>query len=160
MSTPWRLVALVAALVAVTVAVAGWWGMDPQPLLLAALTVAVVAAAVGLRALRRSAAPAVVWPQAQPVEEEHRIDWQVAALRTRVAFATTDQDSGDRLREALVALVDDRLTGVYGVDRRTDPQAARAILGDELSRFVDDGPSRSRWRRRDLERIVAGIEGL
>ena len=161
MSRRWRLVAIGVALVVATDVVAAWWGMDPQPVLLAALAVAVMAVVWGVRALGRSVAPAVSWPQAHPAEPALRIDWQVAALRTRVAFGTTDHDSSDRLREVLVALLDDRLTAQHGVDRRTDPQAARAILGEDLSRFVDDDSAGgSHWRRRDLDRIVAGIEEL
>lgn len=160
MTSRWLVVVLVALLVLVE-ATAAWSGMDPQPVLLAALVVAVGAAGWALSRLHHSAAPAISWPQSQPAAEAHRMDWQVAALRTRVAFDGTERDSSHRLRAALEALVDDRLMAAHGVDRHTDPQAARAILGDDLSRFIGDGGGdRSRWRRRDLERIIASIEAL
>jgi hypothetical protein len=152
---------LVGAVVAagVVVAVAAWWNMDPQPVLLGALVLVVLGGAWAVGAVARSTAPPVAWPPAQPAEDDHRIDWQVAALRIRVEFGATERGSSDRLRESLVAIVDDRLEAEHGIDRREDPQAARAVLGDDLSRFVVD-PGGSPWRRKDLERIVTRIEAL
>ena len=157
-----RAVGLVLGLAVVAAAVvvgAAWWGMDPQPVLLGALVLVVLGGAWAVRRVARSTVPAVVWPPAHPAEDDHRIDWQVAALRIRVEFGATEPGSSDRLRESLVAIVDDRLKAEHGIDRWEDPQAARAVLGDDLARFVVD-PGGTPWRRKDLERIVTRIEAL
>jgi hypothetical protein len=159
MRARWRQGAIVVVAVLVVVAGANWWGMDPQPLLLGALVIAVVCGAWAVWGMSRWTAPEAVWPPAHPADQDHHIDWQVAALRIRVEFVTSDPATGDRLRESLVSLVDDRLSAEHGIDRRTDPRAAGDVLGHELSRFVAD-PGGLRWRRRDLERIVARIEAL
>jgi len=154
----WWLLLAVALLVGVVEWLAVATDADPQPVLLAALVMAACAIAWGVRGAALSVASAVDWPAPYP-DEDVSTDWQVAALKSRIAHGSEDASADAQLRARLVELVDARLRTEHGVDRRRDPDAARAILGDELWAFVSaTNAGRSRGQRRDLERLVALIE--
>ena len=67
----------------------------------------------------------------------------------------------ERLHATLVGLIDDRLMAKHRVDRHTDPDAAKAILGDDLTRFANDPATASSLTRvATLERLVTLIEQI
>jgi hypothetical protein len=83
------------------------------------------------------------------------------SLRNGIAYGRPDDASTDRLRAALVDLVDDQLLAAHGIDRRTDPKRAAAVMGATLTAFVDDPAlGRRLTKSRDLDRIVTLIEQL
>jgi hypothetical protein len=154
----WRAVLAVAGLVVAVELAAAATGMDPQVALLGALVVACCAVVGAVRAVAVSVATPVSWPEPLP-DVDVSTDWQVAALRSRIAFGADDRAADELLRATLVRLVDDRLRTEHGVDRHDDPERAKAILGGELYAFSTEpagGPKHG--RRRDLERIVSLIE--
>jgi hypothetical protein len=65
-------------------------------------------------------------------------DRRVMRLRSGLVWGRHDDTSLERLRASLVELVDDQLRSAHQIDRIEDPDAARAVLGDELFAFVDD----------------------
>jgi hypothetical protein len=90
-----------------------------------------------------------------------RTDRRVMRLRSGLAYGQRNDDSLDQLRSSLVELVDDQLLAVHQVDRAHDPDAARAVLGDDLFAFVSDpDTARELARPRSLDRILTLIERI
>lgn len=87
-------------------------------------------------------------------------DLRTAALRHAFGSSGSSQHHAERIRERLVAVVDEQLLTVHGVDRTTDPGRARAILGPELSRLVDDPSSVRRLSPNRLDRLLGRVEAL
>ena len=62
---------------------------------------------------------------------------------------------------SLVELIDDQLLAAHMIDRAADPAGASAVLGDELTTFVDDPTTARRLDHpRHLAQIVQLIEQL
>ena len=87
-------------------------------------------------------------------------DLRTTTLRQALAAGSVDQRHARRLHDQLVAIVDDELVTVHGIDRHTRPDSARAVLGDELQRFVDDPEPGAPLTPRAVARIVTLIERL
>lgn len=87
-------------------------------------------------------------------------DRHVMRLRSGLAY-TRDEASLERLRSSLVDLVDDQLRAVYHIDRAKDPEGASAVLGPDLSSFVEDPHSASRLDRPShVDRVLTLIEQI
>jgi hypothetical protein len=154
----WRAALTVAATVVIVEVLAVVSGMDPQLALLGVLVVAACAVAWAVHALVQSIATPVSWPTPLP-DVDVSTDWQVAALRSRIAYGSDDRAADELLRATLVRIVDERLRTEHGVDRLRNPERARAVLGDELYGFTTEPAGAPKHgRRRDLERIVSLIE--
>ena len=99
------------------------------------------------------------WPRRRPTTPATtRASAHVSTLRARIAHGS-HAGGTERVHALLVELLDDQLAAAHGIDRATDPAAARAILGDELFSFATDPTAaRSIAKRRNLEGIVARIE--
>jgi hypothetical protein len=67
-----------------------------------------------------------------------RPDRRVERLRADLAHGRPDSIAPERLHLALVEIIDDQLRSTHHLERRDDPEAASAVLGDELQQFVDD----------------------
>jgi hypothetical protein len=107
--------------------------------------------------------PFVARPERAPYPPGNAVsypDLRTTNLRQALAVGTSDSRHAQRLREQLVALVDDELRTVHGIDRHTHPDAAREVLGDELDRFVSDARPDATLTARGIERIVTLIEQL
>ena len=87
-------------------------------------------------------------------------DLRTTTLRQALATGRSDARYARRLRNQLVAIIDDELVSGHGIDRQSDPAAARAVLGDELDRFVADVDSRAPLTPHDITRVVTRIEQL
>lgn len=130
----------------------------PDVWLVAAIVLAIgagtwMAASTAGSVARPATAPAVQQPSAE------RPDLRTSALRQAVSGSGTDVRHAERVRRQLVDLVDDHLADVHGIDRATEPERARDVLGPELARFVDeDAPTALTARR--LDRIVGIIERI
>jgi hypothetical protein len=161
MTWSWRRrLAVVMGCWAAVVATMVGLGMQPNPIVLAA--VAAVAGVIGALLLDLSdiAAP-VDWRTTR--EGSGRgiaSDVRVSALRRQLGAAGA-LGSDDMVHTSLVAIIDDRLLVEHAVDRRAQPAAAAALLGPDLVEFVTGSPSRDRWADpRFLPAVLDRIEAL
>lgn len=111
-------------------------GMSPRPLLLAGLTCVL---------------SVTFWLASDSIRLIERTDWQitegsinrnragdprVVTLEHVITDSRASTEARLRLHHLLSALADERLLSVRGIDRRSDPAGARAVLGPELDDFV------------------------
>jgi len=87
-------------------------------------------------------------------------DLRTTSLRQALAIGASDSRHTEQLRRRLVAIVDNELRTAHGIDRATHPDAARAVLGDELDRFVSVERPDATLTPRGIERVVSLIEQL
>ncbi len=142
--------AVAAGLYALSTLVVRW--QVPYPLFL----VVVLAALVGRRLVGLVAPPPVL---ESPVREDadlrafgipDRPFVDVRRWEDRLDLVQGDPGYFDRtVRPVLVGLVDERLRTAHGFTRASDPERARAILGPDLSDFLEpvEPTSRSRSSR-------------
>lgn len=156
-----RPVTVIAGVTAVTVLAMVLTGMGPRPALVIALGGLAGGVVWLIARLTDTVAPAEAWAQPRPTAPAAmRAGVQVSALRARIAYGS-HASGAERVHALLVELLDDQLAAAHGIDRQTDPDAARAILGDDLFAFAaESSAARSLTKRRNLERIVARIEAL
>ena len=100
--------------------------------------------------------PATVGPK----PPEHRADLRITTLRQALAYGGNDYYLAERVHTSLVDVVDDELRATHGIDRQRDPDAAAAILGPELCRFVGDSDVAATMTAQSLARIVTLIEEI
>ena len=146
------------ALIEVAMSVAG---MGPSLPLVASLVALV--AAIGFVVYDLAAAVRTVrWPRAAGTAPTAvGIDSRVSSLRMRLAASDRDGYHARQLYASLVDLIDDQLLTAHGIDRADDPDAARVVLGPELTRFVATGRPPARLTSvRVLRPIVQRIERL
>jgi hypothetical protein len=151
-------VVVVAALVEFSMSATG---MAPSLPLVASLVALVAAIAFLVHDLQR-AVLAVRWegPVGATPPATGR-DMRVNVLRMRLAASDRHGSTARQLYASLVELIDDHLLGVHGIDRAEDPDAAEAVLGPELNRFVASGQPPARLTSvRVLRGIVQRIEQL
>lgn len=129
--------------------------------------VALVAAVVGLVGVaiwfavvagRSAQRPVPASPTPRPAMSYP--DMRTTTLRQALATGRSDARYARRLRNQLIAIVDDELRSVHGIDRHDDPAAARAVLGDELDRFLTADDRDAPLSPHDVARIVTRIEQL
>lgn len=87
-------------------------------------------------------------------------DLRITLLRQGLSYGRHDNQIPDRVYRSLVTLVDEELAVGHGIDRHADPDAARAIVGDELMRFVEDADGSRTMTIDGLSRIVTQIERI
>jgi hypothetical protein len=137
-------------------------GMGPNVVLLAVLG-ALIGVAVWTLAELADTTPATapidanVRP-APPARSERR----VTRLRTGLAYAGPNGLVFEQLHGSLVDVIDDQLRVAHQIDRASDPEAARAVIGDDLQVFIDDRAAATAdlARPRRLDRILTLIEQL
>ncbi len=156
-----RVIAITLAIVGVVIGCLALLGTGPDVVLLGAAGLLAAATFWYITDMseRTMSTGGVAAPPATPPAA--RIDHRLMTLRNGIAYGRSSDASTERLRAALVDLVDDQLRTAHHVDRSTDPERAAAVLGPELAAFVDE-PDRTRrlTRTRDLDRIVTLIERL
>ena len=124
------------------------------PALVATAVVLGVVVELARLATQRPAGPVAAVSSSTP-----RVDARIRSLRFNLRSMRDVR--AERLYQLLVDLIDDQLVSAHGVDRRAEPERARALLGSELQAFVDDpGKARVLKRLPRLERIVTEIERL
>ncbi len=136
-------------------------GMGPR-LMLVGAGVLVAAAIVVLTLDLGDVSTAMDWPSTPQFERRREgTDWRVGTLRMLLINERRTDGANNRLYEALVGLIDDRLLAHHFVDRALDPDAARELLGEELAAFVaPSGPIRRLDQPREVARIVTLIERI
>ena len=142
------------------VAVMAAAGMDPRPVLLAVLTgvlVVVVSVVIDL-----GPEPAIAdWPRSRIVLSPVIDDGRVRQLQRTIEAAGSADVRVATLRRLLAAITDERVRAHHGVDRDTDPEGYRRIVGADLVAWLDvpDG-AKVRTSSRELGGILARIEAL
>ena len=138
-------------------------GAGQQPRLLSVGLILLAIAAVGLLAfdLLVAAAPAA-WPDNSPAEVAPRaFDSRTEGLVRMITREREQREPSRRLHALLVSLIDHRLDDHHGVQRATDPAAARLVLGPELFRLVERAPSGAELAQpARLARLVELIEAV
>ncbi len=127
---------------------------NPAPVALGAV-VALAAVIIGVVIDLAPRVAPVPWrpPRlADPATRER--DVRVVGLRQHLAGERT---GSTEVYDAFVRLVDERLLSVHGIDRRTDPAAADAVLSATLRDLIAS-PRRS--RPRDLRRVLDDLESM
>lgn len=87
-------------------------------------------------------------------------DLRITLLRQGLSYGRHDNQIPERLYASLVTLVDDELAVGHGIDRAADADAARTILGDELTWFLDSPDAARSLGLEELTRMVASIERI
>ena len=129
---------------------------------LVAAAVAATGAVVWLVTDLGIASDAISWQVSSRVHVPNRgADTRAALLQRSLADPSDDRAFARHLHPVLVAAADDRLLRHHGVDRRTQPHQARAVLGDDLADFLRDPyPGAAAREPRRLEAVVDRIEAL
>jgi hypothetical protein len=118
--------------------------------------------AVGLtwRLARLVVPPPEPPPERPPDEERDEGLLLLSWLESRLSWGSTDPDRfRDRVRPTLVTLATDLLRTRRGVDPQTQPDRARAILGEPLWQLMTSTPARSPSRA-ELSRLVDALERI
>ncbi len=88
-------------------------------------------------------------------------DFRLYRLRRDLRYTLEDNREADAIRPLLISLVEERLLSRHGVRLRTEPEAARHLLGPTLARYVAAPPGNRRRRSRShLTTILDRIEEL
>jgi len=134
-------------------------GLRPRPVLVIAVllggfAVAWLVADVGGRTVR------IEWtPPRRRVMPRHGLDPRFLRLASLMKDETDRRLVSIRVHQSLVRIVDDRLQAHHGIDRSSQPEQATALLGPELSTYVDQPPDREAHPRR-LHDLIDRIEAL
>ena len=154
----------VAVIIGATIAVEVFMvvtGMGPQVVLVAALGGLVGAGVWFLADLADVTDGGTGVAVGATRESAARTDRRVMQLRNGLAYGRPDRASLLQLRATLVDLVDDQLRAVHLVDRAQQPEAARAVMSDDLYAFVTDPDSATMLTEpRRVDHIVTLIERL
>jgi hypothetical protein len=151
------------------IAVGGWAGlvaamsaagMDPRPVLLAALVGALVVVVSLVIDIGQEPARAG-WPVVRVRRAPSTGDARVHQLHRAIDAATLADERVGPLRRLLATIVDERVQAHHGVDRGADPERFRSIVGADLVAWLDppDG-TQVRVTRRELAGVLRRIEAL
>lgn len=137
-------------------------GMGPNVLLLTVLGGLIgvtIWTFTDLAATTPATAPIDATVRAAPAPRSER---RVTRLRTGLAYAGPNGLVFEQLHESLVDVIDDQLRVAHQIDRASDPDAARAVIGDDLQAFIDDRAAATTTlaRPRRLDHILTLIEQL
>jgi hypothetical protein len=161
MTARWLTRLVFAALAAaVAWAFTAWVGLRPQPVLLvltvlACFVLSWLMAEVGMRrqqidlnAPRRRYTPR----------------WGLDARFSRLSASLREPHDRElishQVHAILLAIVDERLLAHHGVDRATDPERAREVMGETLARYVEQPPAARRNLMNHLSDMVTRIEAI
>lgn len=158
MSRIWRVrVIAVGMLWVATVATLALLDMRPSVVALAAIAGAVAAVLFLMLDLADVAAP-VDWRAVSDGGATARgSDTRVRVLRRQISDGRA-LEGGTALHRTLVELIDDALVAHHRIDRWSEPDRARAVLGDELSRVV--GSSAAAALVADPARLAAVLDRI
>jgi hypothetical protein len=136
-------------------------GMGPNVLLVAALGVLVGVGLWFVVDLSDVAVGSDTTATRQVRQPDLRAERRVMQLRSSLATGRPDRPALVNLRATLVELIDDQLRAGHDVDLATEPDRARAIMGDDLYGFVVDEDSAAMLASpRGTDQILTLIERL
>jgi len=87
-------------------------------------------------------------------------DLRVTLIRQGLSYGRHDNLIPQRMYDSLVTLIDDELTVNHGIDRAADPEAARAVVGNELMRFIESPDDARALHLDGLRRVIGQIERI
>ncbi|HEY7044036.1 MAG TPA: hypothetical protein VH419_10245 [Nocardioidaceae bacterium] len=137
-----------------------WLGLRPRPVLVVLVTVSCFAVGWLLADLAARVTP-VDWvaPRHRSVPRrglDPRFSRLARKLRDDVGWEIAARD----LHTTLVSIVDERLAAHHGIDRRQQPAAAQAVLGEELSGYIEEAPRVRRGQAAYVSKLLTRIEAL
>lgn len=146
-------------------------GMRPRLVLVGLIFLLVALTAALIADLRTATSPLALRDHRAVSGTTARPDRRVQTLRTRLRTndriqpaatrESVEEEHTDEVTRSLIEAIDDRLVEEHGIDRHINPEAAGAVLGPELTRFLTDPAARrSMMRRRSLASTLSLIESL
>lgn len=133
---------------------------EPDVVLVATIVAAIGVAVWATRPLSADAPRLGLGHQTTEPPAPATPDLRAAALRQAVGRGGSSEHHAQRLRSQLIAIVDDQLLTVHGVDRAADPDRAHALIGPELTRLIHDPTTVDRLSERRLDRLLTEAEAL
>ncbi len=149
-------VPVIVLAVALAFGIAG--GMEPNPLLLAVAIGALTVLCWFVNDVGQVAGPANWRVDAPGSTLSHGEDSRVGILQRQLDGLF--RHSSDAVSPVLVGVIDERVRSRHGIDRQTDRDAFRRVVGDELDAFVAATDAGSPVAARSLFGIIARIEQL
>lgn len=136
-------------------------GMSPRPVLLAGMTAA-MAVAFWLASDSINLAEPTSWQVTHELINRPRGgDARVVTLENVITDSRTAEESRVRLHHLLCTLADERLLELRGIDRRSNPAAARSALGPDLDDFITSAdPGRRALPEARMSLLLNRIESL
>jgi hypothetical protein len=137
-----------------------WIGLRPRPVLVIAAVLGGFALAwmitdVGPRITR------VEWtPPRRRIAPRHGLDPRFLRLASLMRDETDSRLVNFRVHQSLSRIVDDRLLTHHGVDRAAQPQQAAALLGPELTQYLEQPPTNRDLNPHHLNQLITRIEAL
>lgn len=134
--------------------------MGPRLLLVTAVSLLVGATIWLVVGLGHAAVRSEMISEPHPPPPTRIPDLRITLLRQGLSYGRHDNQIPERMYTSLVTLIDDELAVGHGIDRRTDPAAARAVIGDDLMRFTEEADSSRTLHLEGLAHIVTLIERI
>lgn len=153
----WRRSAVVACSWALTVGVMAAVDMNPRPIPLAGIAVAIAAIMYLLFDLADIAAPASWYAPRDNLASSRGADVRVRSLHRQLVRSSSDTTA---LHSVLVGVIDAQLRTAHAVDRSQDPARAAMILGPELHELVSGPAPAALADPAHLSTILSRIEAL
>ncbi len=98
------------------------------------------------------------WELYRPSNAWRTHDPRFARLSQQVAEATDQRTACAAIHASLVGVADRLLLDKYGIERSTDPAAARRVLGEPLTSYLNTGPGRE--ADPSSPRVLAALDRL
>ncbi len=137
-----------------------WVGLRPRPALVIAVLLGGFAIAWLVTDLGRHIVRVEWTPPRRRIEPRHGLDPRFLRLASLMRDETDRRLVSIRVHQSLVRIVDDRLQSHHGIDRATQPEQAVAMLGPELTQYVDGPPGNRDPHPRQLHDLISRIEAL
>ncbi|MEP6665170.1 MAG: hypothetical protein ABJA81_01865 [Nocardioidaceae bacterium] len=137
-----------------------WVGLRPEPALVIGLTLVLFVAGWLVAGIAAETAPVEWKPLHRSSGSTFGLDQRFSRLSQSFSDGTDPQYVADQVHHILVRVIDDRLAARHGIDRQTDPQAARVVLGERLTSYVEQPPRPRRGNVSYLSDLVTRIESL
>jgi hypothetical protein len=161
LSSVWRSRAIIVVMILVITEITLVAGGVKPHLLLVGVIVLVGSALVFLALDLADIVMPMKWPaNAGPPRKTDGADWRVGTLRMLLLNERRSEGANNRMHAVLVRLIDDHLRDEHRVEREVDPEAAAAIIGPELTSFVNTTPESDLTQAGEVARIVTLIENL
>ncbi len=137
-----------------------WIGLRPEPALVIAATLALFVLGALVAGVIDETDPIIWTPLHRSAGPSHGLDPRFFRLSQNFTDGTDSQYVADQVHHVLVRVIDDRLAANHGIDRASDPTAARAVLGEPLTSYVEQPPRPLRRNLSYLSDLITRIESL
>jgi hypothetical protein len=137
-----------------------WVGLRPEAAMVIVVTVAVFAVVWLVRGVAAETAPVDWKPLHRPAGSSFGLDPRFSRLARSFSDGNDPKSVAEQVHYTLVRAIDERLAAKYGIDRQADPEAARRVLGELLTSYVELPPHVRRGNVPYLSKVVTRIESL